>query len=70
MDKVEIMRKAFLKACKYLREHPPADAGWNGDMEIIRLVVDAKSDPDGKRWMRYFLSEVMKEEEAENAGNT
>lgn len=70
MNKVEIMRKAFLKACKYLREHPPADVGWNSDMEIIQLVVDAKSDPDGKRWMRYFLSEVMKEEEAENAGNT
>ena len=70
MDKVEVMRKAFLKACKYLREHPPADAGWNGDMEIIQLVVDAKSDPEGKRWMRYFLKEVMEEEEAENAGNT
>lgn len=69
MEKVELMRRAFLKACKYLREHPPADAGWNGDMEIIQLIVDAKSDPDGKRWMRYFLSEVMKEEEAENAGN-
>ena len=62
MDKVEIMRKAFLKACKYLREHPPADAGWDGDMNIIALLVDAKSDPDGKRWMRYFLNEVMKEE--------
>lgn len=63
MDKVEIMRKAFLKACKYLREHPPADAGWDGDMDIIALLVDAKSDPDGKRWMHYFLREAMKEEE-------
>lgn len=63
MDKVEIMRKAFLKACKYLREHPPADAGWDGDMDIIALLVDAKSDPDGKRWMSYFLREAMKEEE-------
>ena len=62
MDKVEIMRKAFLKACKYLREHPPVDAGWDGDMNIIQLLVDAKSDPEGMRWMRYFLNEVLKEE--------
>ena len=67
MDKAELIRRAFLKACKYLREHPPADDGWNGDMEIIQLVVDAKSDPEGWRWMRYFLNEVVKEEEAENA---
>ena len=63
MDKNELVRKAFLKACKYLREHPPANAGWNGDMEIIQLVVDAKSDPEGRRWMRYFLNEVLKEED-------
>ena len=57
----ELVRKAFLKACKYLREHPPADAGWNGDMEIIQLIIDAKSDPEGRRWMHYFLNEVLKE---------
>lgn len=61
MDKNEIVRRALRKACKYLREHPPADAGWDGDMEIISLLVDAKSDPEGVRWMRYFIHEALKE---------
>lgn len=49
MDKNELIKAALRKACKYLREHPPADAGWDGDMNIISLLVDAKSDPDGIR---------------------
>ena len=65
MDKNETIKRAFRKACKYLREHPPADAGWDGNMEIISLLVDAKNDPEGVRWMRYFLNEVMKEEATE-----
>lgn len=69
MDKNELVKKALRKACKYLREHPSVDAGLDGDMTIISLLVDAKSDPDGVRWMRYFLNEAMKEEEAKNAGN-
>ncbi len=63
MDKNELIKAALRKACKYLREHPPADAGWDGDMNIISLLVDAKSDPDGIRWMKYFLNEAMKEME-------
>ena len=63
MDKNELIKVALRKACKYLREHPPADAGWDGDMNIISLLVDAKSDPDGIRWMKYFLNEAMKEME-------
>ena len=59
MDKVEIVNRAFAKACKYLREHPPADGGWDGDMTIIRLLVDAAGDPDGKRWMAHFINEAM-----------
>lgn len=65
MDKNELIKAAFRKACKYLRDHPPADAGWDDNMEIISLVVDAKSDPEGVRWMRYFLNEVMKEDSTE-----
>ena len=43
--------------------HPPADAGWDGDMTIISLLVDSKSDPEGVRWMKYFINEAMKEME-------
>lgn len=63
MDKNELIKAAFRKACKYLREHPPADAGWDGDMTIISLLVDSKSDPEGVRWMKYFINEAMKEME-------
>jgi hypothetical protein len=65
MDKNELIKAAFCKACKYLREHPPADAGWDGDMTILSLLIDAKSDPDGVRWMKYFINEAMKEMEGE-----
>lgn len=66
MERNEVIKKAFRKACKYLREHPPCDAGWDGNMEIISLLVDAGSDPEGTRWMRYFINEVLKEEEEQN----
>ncbi len=61
MDKNDLLRLSFMKACKYLREHPPCDAGWDGDPEIINCVIDAKSDPDGYRWMAYFLDKVEAE---------
>ena len=62
MDKNELIKAAFRKACKYLRDHPPVDAGLDEDMEIFSLLIDSKSDPEGVRWMKYFLNEVMEEE--------
>lgn len=59
MDKNEVIFCAFKKACKYMREHPPCDAGWEGDMEIICCVADGKSDPEGERWMLYFINKVL-----------
>ena len=59
MDKNEVIFRAFKKACKYMREHPPCDAGWEGDMEIISCVADGKSDPEGERWMLYFINKVL-----------
>ena len=64
-DKYEILYQAFLKACKYLREHPPADAGWDGDMKILSLLVKASEDPEGLRWAHYFINEAMAEMEEE-----
>lgn len=62
MNRDEVIKRALLRACKYLREHPPADAGWDGDMEIISLLIDAKSDPEGTRWVNYFVKKVIDEE--------
>lgn len=61
MDKNEVIFKAFQKACKYLRDHPPADTGWEGDTEVLRLIVDAESDPEGDRWACHFINQVLDE---------
>lgn len=58
--KQEIIRKAFAKACKFLREHPPYDTCES--VELAYLVVNGSSDPDGVRWMKYFINEVLEEE--------
>lgn len=64
MNKNEVIFRAFQKACKYFRDHPPFDAGYDGNPEIISCVVDAKSDPEGERWMLYFINKVLDEMEA------
>lgn len=56
----ELIVKAFKKACQFLREHPPYDTC--NSIELASLVVDGKSDPNGSRWMRYFLTQVLDEE--------
>ena len=64
MDRNEVIEQAFRKACKYLREHPPADAGWDGDMAIIQILAGGMiNDPEGKRWMTYFIKQVLDEME-------
>ena len=65
-DKYTILYNAFLKACKYFRDHPPFDAGMDGDMEILSLIVDAESDPEGIRWANYFLIKAKEELNGEN----
>lgn len=61
MDKNEVIFRAFRKACKYFRDHPPFDAGYDGNPEIISCVVDGKSDPEGERWMLYFINKALDE---------
>ena len=56
---------ALRKACKYFRDHPPYDAGMDGDMEILSLIIDAESDPEGIRWFNYFLIKTKEELEGE-----
>ena len=63
MDKNEVIFRAFRKACKYFRDHPPFDAGYDGNLEIISCVVDGKSDPEGERWMLYFINKALDEME-------
>ena len=57
-DKSEVIKQAFAAACKFLRNHPPEDTVEMGP-EIVGLVIDAKSDPQGLRWAKYFLHQVL-----------
>lgn len=52
----DIIIKAFAAACKFLREHPPADACEMED--IIPLVYWSNDDPAGARWASYFLGQA------------
>ena len=58
-DKNEVIKRAFSLACKFLREHPPADTCEH--MELVHLVYDAKSDPHGARWAAYFIQQALDE---------
>lgn len=57
--KNEVIKRAFSLACKFLREHPPSDTCEY--MELIHLVYDAKSDPNGARWAAYFIQQALDE---------
>ena len=59
----KVIKRAFSLACKFLREHPPADTCEH--MEFIQLVYDGKSDPQGSRWASYFIQQALDEIMAE-----
>ena len=59
-----MLRRAFELACKCLREHPPIDACDH--LELVRCVVNAKNDPEGKRWMAKFLLDAEAELKGDN----
>ena len=61
MNKNEVIKLAFCKACQYMREHPPADALYNDAPRTIYLLVDAHDDPAGARWMSYFIEQALEE---------
>ncbi len=66
MERSEMAEKALFKACEFLRNHPPADALYMDDPEIIYLIVDSHSDPKGLKWLRYFLNQVLEENQKED----
>ncbi len=60
MEETELLLCAFKKACIFLREHPPADICWHDDAnELVSCIVNGKSDPEGERWMLYFVNKVL-----------
>ena len=61
----EILKIAFLKACKYIRENPSAEIATSIPFktQITLLAGGGKEDPKGLRYATYFLTEAEKEYE-------
>lgn len=65
MEREKVIKLAFRKACEFLRKHPPEDTCDH--VELVQLVYDGKSDPQGRRYAAHFLQQAIDElEEKEN----
>lgn len=62
--KHKIVSKAFRMICKYLRDNPPTEAPYD-DMSLLMCMVDTESDPEGERYMNYFLHKAQDDFDAE-----
>lgn len=58
--KHKVVSEAFRMVCKYLRENPPVKLEYD-DMNLVMCMVDAASDPEGERYMSYFLHKAQDE---------
>lgn len=57
----EISIRAFQIACKFLRDHPPYDTCESDDIRIIQCVLNGDEDPNGFKWMAYFINLALRE---------
>lgn len=62
--KHKIVSKAFRMVCKYLRDNPPTEAPFD-NMDLMMCLVDGASDPEGERYMIYFLHKAQDDFDAE-----
>ena len=61
MECEEVIEKAFRKACKFLRQHPPREDALT-NIDICNCIYWGDSDPEGTAWAGYFVREVLLEE--------
>lgn len=62
MEREKILRKAFIKVCKYLQHNPPSYFATD-DIAELRACAGAGTYDDGwKQWAQYFINEVLKDE--------
>lgn len=61
-EKYAILQDALREAGKYMREYPPAEMpnGEYSDIIIKALVGGAIDDPEGNRYVSYFLERAIK----------
>ena len=58
--KLEILRLAYSKICKWVRENPPGDIDKYNDRQLAALT-SAAQDPEGQRWMNCFILDALDE---------
>jgi hypothetical protein len=59
-ERIEILKLALRKACQWLRQNPPGDLSQY-DKAKLRCLICNSNDPDGEKWMNYFLGEAIYE---------
>ena len=64
-EKLNVLRIAYAKACKWIRDNPPGDldqyfAKPNSNEYIDALAAGTK-DPNGRAWQSVFITEALKE---------
>lgn len=62
MDKNKIIKDAFRLACRYLREHPPMDVCDDIEITVKCVIGGSVNDPEGARWMTYFIEKAIEKE--------
>ena len=58
--KLEILRLAYSKICKWVRENPPGNID-NYNTRQMSALVGAEQDPEGRKWMDCFIMEALDE---------
>lgn len=58
--KLKIIRRALQNICKFLRNNPPGDLSAYPP-EMIQCLIGGSSDPDGIKYLNYFLMEAYQE---------
>ena len=59
-EEFEIIKQAFLNACKYLQRNPPEEL-QDYSIEELNALAGAGSYEDGyKQWANYFINNVIK----------
>lgn len=61
-EKYAILQDALREAGKFMREYPPAEMphGEYSDIIMKAIVGGAIDDPEGNRYVNYFLERAIK----------
>ena len=62
MTNEQIIKEAFIEACKYLQYHPPAEFESYSYEEISACAGSGSYEDGWKQWALYFINKVKEKE--------